>query len=134
MGYANRVVTIQFPDLSDDPGDRIWVTMRNPKMVPIDEMRAGSEGVTLNAQGDPEDSGAATAAGYRILAKLIVGWHVYDATVLPELNASGEDVSTPVMLPQAPVTVEMVAKLPMAILNRLMEEMSSINPPPTPVS
>ncbi len=108
--------------------------MRNPKLVPIDEMRAGADEITLNAAGEPADTGAATAAGYKILAKLIIGWHVYDATVVPVLNASGEDVSAPVLLPQAPVTVEMVAKLPMAILNRLMEEMSSINPPPTPAS
>ena len=134
MGYANRVVTIQFPDMSDDPEDKIWVCMRNPKMVPIDEMRSGTDGITLNAAGEPEDTGAATRSGYKILAKLIVGWHVWDATVMPELNAAGEDVSVQVLLPQPPTTAEVIAKLPIEILNRLMEEVASINPQRTPVS
>lgn len=127
-------MTIQFPDLQADPDDRIWVTMRNPKLVPIDDLRAGRESITLNAAGEPEDMGAATSAGYAILVRLIVGWHVYDATTMPELNAAGEDVSTPALLPQAPVTMDTVAKLPMVILNRLMEELSAVNPQATPAS
>jgi hypothetical protein len=132
MGYANRVVTISFPDLSDDPEDRIWVCMRNPKLVPIDEMRR--EEVALDAGGLPVDSDAAAAAGYRLLAKLIVGWHVYDATIAPVLNAAGEDVSEQRLLPQAPAAPETVAKLPMEILNRLSEELKGVNPQPTPAS
>jgi hypothetical protein len=134
MGYANRVVTLTFDELSDDPEDRIWVCIRNPKLVPIDEMRSGAGDVATDADGKPADSDAAAKSGYRIFAKLIVGWHVYDATVLPELNAAGEDVGAQVLLPQAPVTVETVAKLPLAILNRLMEELGSVNPPQTPQS
>lgn len=134
MGYANRVITITFDELSDDPEDRIWVCMRNPRLVPLDEMRSGSGDIALDAEGKPVDSGAATGAGYKVLAKLIIGWHAYDATVIPVLDAAGNDVSVPVLLPQAPVTVAAVAKLPMAILNRLMEEMAAINPQMTPPS
>ena len=134
MGYANRVITIPFDELSDDPEDRIWVCMRNPKLVPIDEMRSGAGEIPLDADGNPVDSDKATNAGYKILAKLIIGWHVYDATVIPVLDAAGNDVSEPVLLPQAPTTVERVAKLPMAILNRLMEEMAAVNPQTTPPS
>ena len=37
-------------DLSDDPEDRIWVTMRNPRLVPLDEMRGkDAEAVACDA-------------------------------------------------------------------------------------
>jgi hypothetical protein len=134
MGYANRVVTIPFPELSDDPEDRIWVTMRNPKLVPVDEMRA-ARNITLDAGGEPADSDSTMGAAYGVLSRLIVGWHVYDATVIPQLNAAGEDVSEQRLLPQAPgITPAVVAKLPMEILNRLSEELKSVNPRMTPAS
>jgi hypothetical protein len=133
MGYANRVVTISFPELSDDPEDRIWVCMRNPRLVPIDEMRSGGD-IALDADGKPADSGAAMGAGYKMLAKLIIGWHVYDATVMPVLDAAANDVSEQKLLPQAPVAPEVVAKLPLEILNRLTEELKVVNPQMTPPS
>jgi hypothetical protein len=110
--------------------------MRNPRLVPLDEMRGkDAEEITLDANGNPTDTDAATRSGYATLARLIVGWHVWDASVMPELNAAGEDVSVPVLLPQAPVTAATVAKLPSVILTRLMEEMAAgINPPRTPAS
>ena len=55
-------------------------------------------------------------------------------SLVPELNAAGEDVSVQVLLPQPPTTAEVIAKLPIEILNRLMEEVASINPQRTPVS
>jgi hypothetical protein len=133
-GYANRIITISFPELSDDPKERIWVTIRNPKLVPIDEMRGGTGNIQLDANGEPVDSDEAVSAGYGVLAKLVVGWHVWDATVVPVLDAAGNDVSVQVLLPQAPVTAGTIAKLPSVIQNRLMGEVAGVNPQQTPAS
>lgn len=60
--------------------------------------------------------------GYALVAKLIIGWHVYDAT-------STEDDMP--LLP-LPATVESVGKLPMEILTAVMEQVGKAVPTPTP--
>lgn len=131
MGYVDRVVTLRFPELSDDPADSIWVTMRNPKLVPLDELRSGTAGLAFGEDGMPADMDAATASAMAVLAKLVVGWHVYDATAIPQLNAAGEAVGEQLLLPQAPVTPQMIGKLPMAIQNAMSEVLASVNPQTT---
>jgi hypothetical protein len=130
-GYANRVITLQFPEMSE-PGDNIHVVIRNPRLMSADELRS--------AGGGPEDAErlaaiqAATTAGlpppddlitdkdakrgYALVAKLIIGWHVYDAT-------STEDDMP--LLP-LPATVESVGKLPMEILTAVMEQVGKASP------
>jgi hypothetical protein len=56
--------------------------------------------------------------GYALVAKVIIGWHVYDAT-------STEDDMP--MLP-IPATVESVGKLPMEILTAIMDEVGKATP------
>jgi hypothetical protein len=131
-GYANRVITLPFPELSE-PGDNIHVVIRNPRLMSADELRSAGGG------GGPEDAErlaavqAAIAAGqdvpddlvtdkdakrgYALVAKLIIGWHVYDAT------STEEDMP---LLP-LPATVESVGKLPMEILTAVMEQVGKVS-------
>ncbi|MDA8323335.1 MAG: hypothetical protein M0030_26480 [Actinomycetota bacterium] len=124
-GYANRFVRIEFPDLSE-PGDLVWVRIRNPRTVPVDEMQSASDGVTIGPDGAPAagDTAAVVRAGHKLLAKLIVDWHVYDAT-------STDDDQPALGLPATP---ELVARLPMEIYQRLGEELDRANPQKTPAS
>jgi hypothetical protein len=122
-GYANRIVTIHFPELSEPPDD-VHVVMRNPKTVPAGELRSSAGDVPTGPDGTPADDDKAESAGYAVLAKLIIGWHVYDGT-------STEDDQPLLGLPATP---ESVGKLPMEILTRLTEELAKVNPQPTPAS
>jgi hypothetical protein len=76
-GYANRIVTLSFPELTEEGDPTIHVIMRNPKLVPPGEMRRRD--VKLGPDGEP-DSDDAMAAAYEVMAKLIVGWLAYDAS------------------------------------------------------
>lgn len=121
MGYANRLIKLDFPDLSEDPAaDPVWVTIRNPRLVPPHELTP--EQVTPIVNGQPEDPEKATQATYKMIAKLIVGWRAYDATTPVVLDAAGNDTAPAVLLP-AEFTAGNVAKLPMEIINRIGQEM-----------
>lgn len=115
-GYANRKITMEFPDLSEDD-DMVRVTIRNPRTLPPAELRPPD--IELDAAGKPVDSEAAEQATYTAISKLISGWHVYDAT-------SDDDDQPPLPLPATP---ELVAKLPMEIISKIAEAMTeAINP------
>lgn len=108
-GYANRLVTLTFPELTE-PGDTtINVVMRNPKTVPAQDLMPASA-------DDPSDQQAAFKAGLAVLAGLVIGWHVYDAT-------DTADDQAPLPLPATP---ELVAKLPMEIQNRMAAELTAV--------
>jgi hypothetical protein len=102
-GYANRTLRLEFPDLSED-GEDVHVIMRNPKTVPPSMLR-----VTGVPEGDEE---AAEQAGYTVMSRLIVAWHVYDAAQ----NGKNQD-----RLP-LPATAELVEKLPLGIIEALAEK------------
>jgi hypothetical protein len=136
-GYANRVVTLHFPELAEE-GDDIHVVLRNPRLMAADELRsAGGSGgkedmariaaaqAAVAAGGEVPD-GLVTDEdanrGYALVAKLVIGWHVYDAT-------STEDDMP--LLP-LPATVESVGKLPMEILTAIMEQVGKAAPKPSP--
>jgi hypothetical protein len=114
-GYANRTVMLDFPDLSED-GDRIHVVIKNPKVVPLAELRP--QNVTLGPDGNPNEDEAESAT-YRIIAGLVKAWHVYDATSL-------EEDQPELALPATP---ESVAKLPMMITERIAEEIAKVVSP-----
>jgi hypothetical protein len=65
----------------------------------------------MDAAGNPIDPEDAERAGYEVMAKLIVGWRVYDATSL--------DDNQPLL--DLPATPESVAKLPLEIVNKIGE-------------
>jgi hypothetical protein len=116
-GYANRVVVLDFPDLSEDPvNDPIRVVVRNPKLMPPQEL-IPKDDVEL-VEGQPVDPQAAMRSGYEIVAKLLIGWRVYDPTAPIGLDVDLNPVGDQPLLPQE-FTPENVAKLPAVILNRL---------------
>lgn len=134
-GYANRVITLPFPELSE-PGDNVHVVLRNPRLMPADELRSAGGGGPEDAerlaavqaaiaagQEPPDDlvTDKDAKRGYALVAKLIIGWHVYDAT------STEEDMP---LLP-LPATVESVGKLPMEILTAVMEQVGKATPRPT---
>jgi hypothetical protein len=125
MGYANRLVHVDFTEELAEPGDSIWVTIRNPKHLTAAELRPRE--VALMPDGvTPVNMDDATNAMYETLSKLIVGWRVYDASDLT-LDANGQPMPQP-LLP-TPATPEMVAKLPVSIVKRLSEEVTNaVNP------
>jgi hypothetical protein len=64
---------------------------------------------------------------YEIFAKLIIGWRVYDASVIDLDPTTGEVLDQP-PLPH-PANAASVAKLPIAIINRITEEFgAALNP------
>jgi hypothetical protein len=75
-GYANRTVRLDFEDLSED-GELIHVILKNPKIVPLDELQPAD--VPLGPDGQPVEEEARIAM-YRVVAGLVKAWHVYDAT------------------------------------------------------
>lgn len=129
-GYSKRILRLTFEDLTDDPdGDLVWVAIRNPRLVPNNELTP--EHVTPVVDGVPEDLKAANTSMHEMIARLVVGWRAYDASQPVELNAVGEDVTPQVLLPIEPgsFTAANVAKLPMEIINAIGREMGeAINP------
>ncbi len=125
MGYANRLVHVDFTEELAEPGDTVWVTIRNPKHLTAKELRPRD--VAMRADGvTPVNMDDATDAMYETLSKLIVGWHVYDASdfTLDVDGAPGIQAVLPL-----PATPELVAKLPVSIIRRLSEEVTSaVNP------
>ncbi|MCW2900927.1 MAG: hypothetical protein JWO67_3192 [Streptosporangiaceae bacterium] len=125
-GYANRLISLTFDDLTDDPkSDPVWVSIRNPKLMPPGELQARS--VPTNEDGTPLDSDAALSSMYEVVAKLVVAWRVYDATVLEVDPDTREPLDQPLL--GLPATPELIAKLPLEIINRISEQMSAaVNP------
>ena len=80
-GYANRVITLRYPELSEDPeNDPIWAVIRNPMTMDPREL--------LSAYGDDTDGEGSAAAREgnqrtldKIIAKLVIAARAYDATV-----------------------------------------------------
>jgi hypothetical protein len=112
-GYANRLITLTFDELSEDPeNDPIRLTIRNPRLMPPDELRP--KGV------DSENEDEVMAATYEVMARLVVGWRVYDASAPIEVDENGDVVEGADQPRLAlPATAESVAKLPMEIINRI---------------
>ena len=71
MGYANRLVHVDFTEELAEPGDTVWVTIRNPKHLTAGELRPRD--VPMQADGvTPVNMNDATDAMYETLAKLIM--------------------------------------------------------------
>jgi hypothetical protein len=111
-GYANRTILLDFPELSED-GDRVHVVIKNPRTVPLAELKPGD--LPLGPDGKPDEA-QAEAATYKVIAGLVKAWHVYDAT---------DDSDDQALLP-LPATSELVVKLPMEITERIAEEIGKV--------
>jgi hypothetical protein len=125
VGYANRLIRLDFPEFSE-PDDPIFVTIRNPRLVPPDTLIVAS----LVDRGDdqPVTTPEALDGNAQIASRLVVAWNVYDGT---------DDTDSPRPL-GLPATPELVRKLPREIINRIMEEVSAAGKakadPATPTS
>lgn len=114
MSYRDRIVTLMFPELAE-PGDTLWVAIRNPMHVPASELGRLRD-VPVDDEGQPLDDRAATNAMTETLASLIVGWRLYDATVA-EIDEHGQALPQP-LLPQ-PATPDLVRRLPAPVVKAL---------------
>lgn len=111
---------LSFAELSE-PGDEVYVTMRNPRTVPFDALRP--KGVVYDAAGNAIDQDQANRAMYEVYAGLIVNWRVYDATA--------ETDDQPLLA--SPATGELFARLPVEIQDRIADEVNKRrNPTKTP--
>lgn len=132
-GYTNRVILLEFPGL----GDRVSVLLRNPRLLPPSEITP--DDVDLGPDGQPVDQQAAQQAMYKVMARLIAAWHVYDASsasTAVHVDLDAEDLDTQLAAMEAAdqvrltdITPESVAKLPMAIINRIGEEIGRVSDP-----
>ena len=132
-GYNNPYVILQFPELGDD----VSVLMRNPQLLPPAEITP--EDVPMNEHGQPQDPRQAQDAMYKVFARIIVAWRVYDASEAPPLELS--EGADPVALyeslnaghnPQprlGEINVENIGRMPLRIINRVMEEISRVADP-----
>jgi hypothetical protein len=123
-GFANRVKTLIFPELTEDGERTLFVALRNPKTMPMEalvpqDIPRGPDGAVL-------DPAAAETRSREIVAKLVIGWRMYDAT-----DFSIDDEGNPVdqaLLP-LPATPESVAKLPMVVIQQINTAIvEAINP------
>jgi hypothetical protein len=113
--YANALVRLEFPDLSEE-NDLIFVTIRNPKTVSADKLTPAD--VPNGPDGQPDQAGVVEGT-YKVMADLIVDWHVYDAT--------SNDDSDPLPLP---ATQAQIHTLPMEIVTRIANEFGKVITPP----
>ncbi|WP_327066903.1 hypothetical protein [Kitasatospora sp. NBC_01302] len=114
-GYGNRTILLDFPEFSEE-GDRVHVIIRNPRLVPVQDLIPDE--VPDGPDGKP-DQKAQLASGMAIIARLVVAWHVYDATSMAE--------DQPLL--GLPASAELVAKLPMEIQNRISDEIAKVRNP-----
>jgi hypothetical protein len=131
-GYTNPYVLLQFPDLGDD----VSVLMKNPQLLPPSEIQP--EDVPTDDNGQPLDQKAAQEAMYKVMAKLIVSWKVYEAfsdgdALDIDPDADPVDIfaalGTGEQTRLGKITTENIARLPLAILNRIGEEVGRVADP-----
>lgn len=102
-GYASRLITLHFPELSED-GDDVHVVMRNPKTLSQGELK-------VDDRPDLPAEEKERAVRERI-ASLIVGWRVYNT------QDTGEDQQR---LP-LPATAELIGNnVPAVIVQKIAE-------------
>jgi hypothetical protein len=103
-GYANRTIRLAFPELTEEGDPEVFVTIRNPKILPGHE-------ITVRDVTDEQlkaDPAANFFAQYDLVARLVTDWLVYDATT--------EDAQ-PLELP---ADEHKVAKLPRQIAAKII--------------
>lgn len=131
-GYANPYVLLQFPDLGDD----VSVLMKNPQLLPPSEITP--EDVPTDDNGQPVDPNEAQQAMYRVMTRVIVAWKVYEAfnpnealDIDPDADPAElfETLGTGEQQRLGKVTPENVGRLPLAIINRIGEEIGRVADP-----
>jgi hypothetical protein len=123
MGYMNRVIDLQFPDLGglQEGSDRavIWLKIRNPKlMTGNDAFSQDTSNVQFGPDGQPVSADVKRDEVLKSFARLVIGGYVWDATV---------DSDDPPLIPMPP-TPEDMGRMPMEILNAIADELKKANP------
>jgi hypothetical protein len=121
-GYANRVITKHFPDLSDEDSD-VFVVFKNPKTQAMSALEAAA--VKTNADGSPED-GEATVVVYGLLSRLIIGGNLYDARV-DGIDADNQPLDQPLLT--YPLTPESAAGLPLEVITAIVTDIKEAQNP-----
>jgi len=128
-GFRNRILTLSFPDLTDEDEPILHVVLRNPKTVPPtdlvpDDLPTGPDGVPL-------DQALAAQRSREIIARLIIGWRMYDASDFgydPETGLPTDQQPLPL-----PATPELVDRLPMDVIREINKVISeAVNPQSSP--
>jgi hypothetical protein len=120
VGYLNRVIQLDFPDLAgvDDAGRSIiWLTIRNPRLMPGNEL-VGKSSARRAADGSLIIDTDAAGEAYSGFAKLVIGGNVLDPTV---------DSDDPPALPMPPGPAD-VGRYPIEVLNKLASVLADSNP------
>lgn len=120
-GYLNRFIDLPFPDLAgvDDAGRALcWVKIRNPRLIPGEDLMGMNAGVRLDADGKPLPGEDVTASAFAAFARLIIAGQVWDA----------QSVEEEAPLLGMPPTPGEVGRMPMEILNAIGVELSKANP------
>lgn len=132
MSYAEPYKLLTFPELGDD----VSVLIKNPQLMPPDALTP--EDVPVNDKGEPLNPKDGMAASYKLIAGLIVAWKVYEAfdpTDALDVDTDADPADIFARLGSGAqqrfgkVTPEAVGRLPMAILQRLMEEIGRVTNP-----
>lgn len=139
-GYANPVLKLDFDSLSRDPAaDPIWVIIRNPRLMPPEELNSvynGDSGYDDDGKVLNRESALATTA--KLITKLVVAARVYDpagsAAALTFDPLTGEitgGASDQPLMPPTPWTPDVAARLPVEIRTRITQEFAEAqNPKP----
>lgn len=132
-GYTQRYIPLPFPKL----GERVSVLLRNPRLLPPSEITPRD--VPLGPNGQPLDAMAAQDAMYEVMARVIVAWNVYDATSTDEqvdIDLAADDFAEQLKALETAdqkrlgnINAENVARLPMAIITAIGEELGRIADP-----
>ena len=65
-GLKNRIVTVEFPELTEDGDPPLYVSFRNPRLVPLEWLRSN---LAVGQDGRPLDQDAATEESYERIAR-----------------------------------------------------------------
>lgn len=132
MSYTEPYKLLTFPDLGED----VSVLIKNPQLMSPEAL--SPEDVPLDDKGQPVNRQDGMNASYKVLARLIVAWKVYevynpDDTL--DINPDDDPADILALLGEGAqqrfgkVTPESVSRLPAAIITRLMEEVQKVTDP-----
>lgn len=145
MSYKDRVIKLDFDDLSEGPEDPIWVIIRNPRLLPPAEISSFTSGDSGYEPAEPAEDGTpqarvtdpdkATQTLRNMVARLVVAARVYDATDLGTFDPeTGEPTGEQPRMPPPPWSPEQAAKLPLPVMERISKEFAEAVNPPKPLS
>ncbi|MGH7743621.1 MAG: hypothetical protein ACREQ5_02195, partial [Candidatus Dormibacteria bacterium] len=112
------------PDLTEEGEPELFITIKNPKVLPPEELMASD--IEVDADGLPTDQKLAVQRSKEIVASLVLAWRMYDATGFGLDEEGNPKDQLPLPLPATP---ELVGKLPTEAIQKINQTITeSINP------